>query len=296
MAYGTPRSRDDLLAYYTHIRRGSAPPPELVDELASRYDAIGGLSPLFERTNAQRTAIETALDAAHPGAFTVALGQRHAAPFIEDGVSVLIEAGVQRIVGLVLAPHYSAASVGQYHERARAATEGQGATYVPIDHWFDLPEYTSFLVDAVRDAQTAVPPRHKVLFTAHSLPERVLDDDPYPEQLRTGATAVAAELGFGPWADWTICWQSAGRTGDAWRGPDINDVLRDLAGTGRADGVVVCAHGFVADGLEVLYDVDIQAHDTATGLGLAFARTRSLNDDPTVMGALAARIAARAAT
>lgn len=296
MAYGTPRSRDDLLAYYTHIRRGSPPPPELVDELASRYDAIGGLSPLFDRTNAQRAAIEAALDASHPGVFTVALGQRHAAPFIEDGVGVLSDAGAKRIVGLVLAPHYSAASVGQYHERARAAAEGEGAIYVPVDHWYDLPEYTAFLVDAVRDAQATVPSRHKVLFTAHSLPERVLDGDPYPEQLRAGAAAVAAELGFGPWADWTICWQSAGRTGDAWRGPDINDVLRDLARTGRADGVVVCAHGFVADGLEVLYDVDIQAQDTATGLGLAFARTRSLNDDPTVMRALAARIAARAAT
>jgi ferrochelatase len=296
MAYGTPRSRDELLPYYTHIRRGSPPPPELVDELASRYDAIGGLSPLFERTNAQLGAIEAALDAVHPGAFVVALGQRHATPFIEDGVAALHEAGVRRVVGLVLAPHYSGASVGQYHQRARTAVEAGGATYVPVDYWYDVPEYTSFLASAIRDAQAAVQGTHKVLFTAHSLPERVLDGDPYPEQLRAGAAAVGDLLGFGPWTDWTMCWQSAGRTGDAWRGPDINDVLRALASTGRAEGVVVCPHGFVADGLEVLYDVDIQARDTATGLGLAFSRTRSLNDEPMVMRALAARIALRAAS
>lgn len=293
MAYGTPRSRDDLLAYYTHIRRGSAPPPELVDELASRYDAIGGLSPLFERTESQRSAIEAALAASHPGRFTVALGQRHAPPFIEDGVRALDEAGVDRIVGLVLAPHYSAASVGQYHGRARAEAETREVSYLAVDHWFDLPEYTSFLADAVRAARAEVPPRHKVLFTAHSLPERVLAGDPYPDQLRAGASAVADALDLDPWADWTMCWQSAGRTGDAWRGPDVNDVLRDLAATGRADGVVVCPHGFVADGLEVLYDVDIQARDTAAEVGLAFVRTRSLNDEPTVMGALASRIVDR---
>ena len=121
----------------------------------------------------------------------------------------------------------------------------------------------------------------------------MLDGDPYPAELRASATAVASELDLGPWADWALCWQSAGRTGDEWRGPDINDVIRDLAGTGRADGVLVCSQGFVADGLEVLYDIDIQARGTAEEAGLTFARTRSLNDDAVVMDTLAGLVAAR---
>jgi ferrochelatase len=294
MAYGTPRSRDQLVGYYTHIRRGSPPPDELLDELASRYDAIGGVSPLADRTEAQVAAIASALDERSPHRFTVALGQRHAAPFIEDGVEELAGRGVDQVVGLVLAPHYARASVGQYHERAAVAVAEHGLPYDPIDHWHLLPEYVQFLAAAVAEARAELPARHKVLFSAHSLPERVLDGDPYPDELRASAVAVAQELDLGPWADWTLCWQSAGRTGDAWRGPDINDVLRDLAGTGRADGVLVCSQGFVADGLEVLYDIDIQARGTAEEVGLAFARTRSLNDDAVVMDALAGLIATRA--
>lgn len=293
MAYGTPRSRDELVSYYTHIRRGSPPSEVLVDELASRYDAIGGLSPLAERTEAQRTAIARALDARQSGRFVVALGQKHAPPFIEDGVSVLAEAGVERVVGLVLAPHYSRASVGQYLDRAQAACDDHGLAFDPIECWHLEPEYVAFLATAVRDARSTLPEKHKVLFSAHSLPERLLEDDPYPDQLRETAEVVAKDLALGPWADWTLCWQSAGRTGDTWRGPDINDVLVDLAGTRRADGVLVCPQGFVADGLEVLYDIDIQARQTADAVGLAFARTRSLNDDDAVMRALADLIARR---
>jgi ferrochelatase len=135
-----------------------------------------------------------------------------------------------------------------------------------------------------------LPRRTKVLFTAHSLPERVLDGDPYPDQLRASAAAVAATAGLDRWAGWSIAWQSAGRTAGPWRGPDILQVLDDLAGTGRADGALVCPQGFTADHLEVLYDLDVQAAAHAADLGLAFARTRSLNDDPTVLAALAARI------
>ncbi len=292
MAYGTPRTRDQLLDYYTHIRRGSPPPDELLDELAGRYDAIGGVSPLAERTEAQRAAIARALDERAPHQFTVVLGQRHAAPFIEDGIEELAGRGVHQVVGLVLAPHYARASVGQYHQRAAVAVTERGLSYEPIDHWHLLPQYVQFLADAVAQARAELPERHKILFTAHSLPERVLDGDAYPDELRASATAVAGELDLGPWADWTLCWQSAGRTGDAWRGPDVNDVIRDLAGTGRADGVLVCPQGFTADGLEVLYDIDIQARATAEEGGLAFARTRSLNDDAVVMDALAGLIAA----
>lgn len=298
MAYGSPASQDDLVAYYTHIRRGSPPPDELVRELADRYDAIGGVSPLRARTDAQRAAIADALERIAPGTFVVALGQKHASPFIEDGVDTLAAEGVALVVGLVLAPHYSRGSVGQYLERAEQASRERGIHFTGIRSWHLLPELVTFVAQAVRDARATLPERHKILFTAHSLPERVLDGDPYPDELRATAAAVGEQLQLDPWGDWTLSWQSAGRTGDAWRGPDINELLVDLAGTGRAEGVLVCPIGFVADGLEILYDLDVQAARTASRLGLAFARAAVPNADPRVMGALATLVAehARAAS
>ena len=133
-----------------------------------------------------------------------------------------------------------------------------------------------------------------MLFTAHSLPERVLVDDPYPDQLRESAAAVAERVGLLPWPDWALAWQSAGRTPEPWRGPDILTVIAELGATGRTDGVLVCAQGFTSDHLEVLYDLDIEATAAASAAGLAFARTRSIDDDPTVMGALADRVLAAA--
>lgn len=290
MGYGTPASVDDIEPYYTHIRRGRPAPPELLEELIGRYAAIGGISPLAARTEAQRVAIETALEAIAPGRYHVVLGQKHATPFIEDAVEDLAAAGITTTVGLVLAPHYSGFSVGQYQGRAAEAGKAHGITHHAIDSWHLDPAYVDFLTAAVAEADATLPDNRKVLFTAHSLPERVLADDPYPEQLRQSAAAVGDRLSLDPWSDWSIAWQSAGRTPEPWRGPDILDVLRELAATGATEGVLVCAQGFVADHLEVLYDLDIEAAGMADELGLAFARTRSLNDDATVMAALAARI------
>lgn len=290
MAYGTPRTPADVEPYYTHIRRGRPPTPEQLADLQQRYDALGGVSPLAERTEAQRAAIERALEARAPGRYRVALGQKHAAPFIEDAVDALAAEGVSHTIGLVLAPHFSRFSVGQYHERATTAGEKHGLRHIGIDRWHLEPSYLSFLTTAVREAQAALPERHKIVFTAHSLPERVLVGDPYPDELRESAAEVAGRLGLNRWAGWSVAWQSAGATPDPWRGPDIRDVIRNLGATGRSDGVLVCAQGFTSDHLEVLFDLDIQARDVAAEAGLAFARTRSLNDDPTVMAALADRI------
>ena len=286
MAYGTPASLDDVEAYYTHIRRGRPPTPDQVEELTGRYLAIGGTSPLRAITDAQAARIGSALG----DGWTVAVGLKHASPFIEDAVRSLADAGVSSVVGVVLAPHYSAGSVGEYIARLRAATELPVAA---VASWHDLPEYVAFLATAVRDSLASLPERTKVLFTAHSLPERVLaGGDPYPDELAAGATAVAAAAGLAPWAGWGLAWQSAGRTADEWQGPDVVEVLDDLAATGRADGVLVCPHGFVADHLEVLHDLDVVAAGRAASLGLAFSRTPSLNDDPTVLGALAERVRA----
>jgi ferrochelatase len=290
MAYGTPASPADVEAYYTHIRRGSPPTPEQLADLVARYDAIGGTSPLAERTEAQRAALERALDGRAPGRCRVVLGQKHAAPLIEDAVAELATDGVEHVVGLVLAPHFAAASVGQYQDRLASAAAEHGMRAAGIDSWHLEPAYLAFLTTAVTDSLRTLPERTKVLFTAHSLPERALVDDPYPDQLRASATAVAAAAGLDPWAGWSVCWQSAGRTPEPWRGPDILEVIRDLAATGRADGVLVCPQGFVADHLEVLYDLDVQAAAVAQEAGLAFARTRVLNDDPAVFAALAGRV------
>lgn len=294
MAYGTPASPADVEAYYTHIRRGSAPTPEQLADLTRRYDAIGGISPLAARTEAQRAALEAALEARAPGRCRVVLGQKHAAPFIEDAVATLVDDGVDAIVGLVLAPHYSRFSVGQYQERLSAAAAEAGIPTAAIESWHLERSYVRFLADAVQDALAALPERTKVLFTAHSLPERVLVDDPYPEQLRASAAAVADEARLDRWAGWSLAWQSAGRTPEPWRGPDILEVLRDLAATERADGVLVCPQGFVSDHLEVVYDLDIEARLVAEEVGLAFARTRVLNADADVLGALADRVLAAA--
>jgi protoporphyrin/coproporphyrin ferrochelatase len=287
MAYGTPRSPDDIEAYYTHIRRGRPPTPEQLADLTARYQALGGTSPLAARTEAQRAAIGAALERRAPGRCRVVLGQKHAAPFVEDAAAALAAEGVGVAVGVVLAPHFSRFSVGEYQRRLREAAESHGMRSAGVQSWHDHPAHLAFLTEAVRDGLGGLPERTKVLFTAHSLPERVLEGDPYPDQLRASAAAVAERLGLDRWAGWSICWQSAGRTPEPWRGPDILEVLRDLAATGRADGALVCPQGFVSDHLEVLYDLDIEARGVAESVGLEFARTRVVNDSPPVMAALA---------
>jgi len=290
MAYGTPAGPEQLEAYYTHIRRGRPPTPELLAQLRGRYEAIGGHSPLLELTRAQVTGLERSLAEAGRPDIRVALGCKHAAPFIEDAVAELATAGARQIIGLVLAPHYSRMSVGEYAERARAAAGaavGQPAVSV-VPSWHLAPGYLDFLTAALEDALRALPAqagaRAHVLFTAHSLPSRILEeDDPYPAQLRETAAAVAARMGL---ERWSVAWQSAGRTPEPWLGPDVLEALGELAGAG-ASAVVVCPAGFVADHLEVLYDLDIEASSRAHKLGIAFARTASPNADPRLLGALA---------
>lgn len=292
MAYGTPATPEGIEAYYTHIRRGRPPEPAQLAELAARYEAIGGTSPLAARTEAQRRALAAALQSRRPGGTRVVLGQKHAAPLIEDAVAELAAAGIDRVVGLVLAPHFSRFSVGEYQSRLAAAAGAHGMASAGVESWHLEPSYLGFLAGAVEEALRALPEPTKVLFTAHSLPERVLVDDPYPEQLRQSATAVAGMVGLDRWAGWSLCWQSAGRTPEPWRGPDVLEVVRDLAATGRAAGVLVCPQGFVSDHLEVVYDLDIEAKAVADEVGLAFARSRVLNDDAATFAALAERVLA----
>jgi ferrochelatase len=288
MAYGTPARPDDVEPYYTHIRRGRPPTPELLADLRRRYDAIGGVSPLAARTRAQADGVAAALG----DGVVVALGHKHAAPFVEDGLAQLAAAGVSRVVGLVLAPHYSAMSVGQYHERASAAATAAGLPYRGIGSWHRHPVLVELLAERVRAARDRLPAGAVVetLVTAHSLPERARDQDhpSYPDQLHETAEAVAAAAGLDRWR---VAWQSAGRTADPWIGPDILEVLRQLPAEG-VEAVVVCPAGFVSDHLEVLYDVDIEARQVAAELGLALERTASFNDDPRFVALLASLVRA----
>jgi ferrochelatase len=295
MAYGTPRSPDEILPYYTDIRRGRPPTDEQLADLVARYQAIGGVSPLARLTERQRDALQAALEQLEPDRYRVVLGLKHADPKVEAAVDRAVSDGYGRLVGAVLAPHYSAYSIGQYLGRARAAAAAHGIEVPGVDSWATEPAYVDFLVADLERRLAAMPDRTMVLFTAHSLPERILTTgDPYPDELRSTAEAVARRLGLAEGTDWQIAWQSAGRTPEPWLGPDVLEVIDELAADGDTDGVIVSAVGFVADHLEVLYDLDIEARGRADRYGLAFDRTTCVNDDPAVMAALARRVHAAA--
>ena len=287
MSYGSPASPDQLEAYYTDIRRGRPPSAGQLADLRRRYDAIGGLSPLAQKTRAQAVGVQRALDEAEPGRFRVLCGAKHASPSIEDGVRAAGAAGLAELVAVVLAPHYSALSVGEYLERARAEGSRAGVAVTEIRSWHLEPGLVDALAHRLRAALAeagTLPAETEVLVTAHSLPARVLEmGDPYPDQLRETAEAVTGAAGV---TRWRVAWQSAGRTPEPWLGPDVLKAISDAAHAG-ARGVVVCPAGFTSDHLEVLYDLDVEARAAATGHGLRFARTASLNDDPELCRTLA---------
>jgi ferrochelatase len=290
MAYGSPVDDGDLERYYTDIRRGRPPSAEELQDLADRYAAIGGLETLRRWTEAQRQRIAAELAAISPNGFTVRTGFKHTPPFIEDVVAEFVHAGSTELVGVVMAPHASNFSIGEYVGRAQARAAELGATFRAVPRWSDLAEFRTHQSKALR-TKLAESPEAFVLFTAHSLPERVLVGDPYPDDLYDSAAAIAAEAGLARWGRWALGWQSAGRSPEPWRGPDVLTVIDQLADSGRATSLVVVPQGFVSEHLEVRYDLDIQAAQHAAQRGLEFARTAVVNDDPVVLGALARRIA-----
>lgn len=294
MAHGTPATPEEIEPFYTRIRRGSPPSPEQLGDLRRRYDAIGGTSPLAARTRAQVEGVAARLEAAAPGRYLVRYGAKHTDPSIEAAAAALAAAGVGRVVGLVLTPHRSSMGSGEYLDRARAALAAapSAPAFTAIEQWWDAPGFATLLAERLRAALgelAGTAARPAVLFTAHSLPERaVAAGDPYPDQMAASAAAVAAVAGLD--ADgvaWRVAWQSAGRTPEPWIGPDVLAVVAGLPAEGF-DAVVVCPVGFVADHLEVLFDLDVEARQVAEGEGLDFARTASLNDDPRFLDVLAA--------
>jgi ferrochelatase len=301
MAYGTADGPDDIARYYTDIRGGRAPSEAFLTELRDRYAAIGNRFPLLDITRRQAAGIEAALDLREPGRFRTYLGMKHSPPWIADAVASMQADGIQRAVGIVMAPHWSGMSVPTYVERVESARAGNGPSFSCVRDFHVHPDYVELLADRVRDTLAGLPDPEgaTVIFSAHSLPTRTLDDGSqrclrctadvcasacrYHDGLRETAELVAAAAGV---ERYVTAWQSAGRTADPWWGPPIQDVIADLAAQG-CPAVVVCSAGFVADHLEILYDLDIEAKAIAESAGMAFARTAMPNDDPAFTAMLA---------
>jgi ferrochelatase len=287
MAHGTPSSPEGIEPFYTRIRRGHPPTPELLSDLTRRYLAIGGVSPLTERTAAQVAGLTQVLSERHPGEYDVRFGSKFEPPLLEEAAASFRDDSFEKVVGLVLAPHSSSMSTAQYMSRAREAL-GDAAEFIEVGAWYNAPGFLELIAARVNDAMATIPAsRHtttEVIFSAHSLPERVKElGDTYPEQLRDSAERAAALAGV---ANFDVAWQSAGRTRDPWLGPDILVALREKRAAGFSD-VVSCPIGFVSDHLEVLFDIDIEAKSIAGEVGLNLVRTASLNDDPAFMSILA---------
>ena len=271
MAYGSPSAIEDIPAYLADIREGKPVSDHAVEELVERYRRIGGRSPLDELTEAQRSGLEATLG------IPVHVGMKHWRPRIAEAVDAALAGGAERIVGLVLAPHYSGLSIAGYRQRLMDALAGR-AELVFVESWHDHEPFLDVLADRVRATDG------HVVFTAHSLPERVLrDGDPYRDQLLETSRLIAERADL---RSWSFAFQSASATGEPWLGPDILEELDRLHAEGVRK-VLVCPVGFVSDHLEILWDLDVEARERAAELGLELERIRSLNDDPAFIDALA---------
>lgn len=273
MAYGSPERLADVPAYYADIRGGRPIRPELLADLVGRYRALGIVesSPLNAVTEAIRAALERELG------LPVHTGMRHWQPRIAEGVERALAGGARRLAGLVLAPHYSRLSVGAYRAQFERALAGR-AESVFVESWHDDPAFVGLLAGRVRGTAA------HVVFTAHSLPARILDEgDPYQEQLLDTARLVAERAAL---RGWSFSYQSESQTGEPWLEPDILDHLGDLAARG-VEGVLVCPIGFVSDHLEIQWDLDREAAGRAAELGLSFARVEMPNADPAFVRVLA---------
>ena len=288
MTYGSPASleREDVRAYLARVRSGREPDPELVDEFTRRYRVIGG-SPLIEVTRGQASALQTALG------WPVEAGMRFSEPSIVAALRVLSERGVERVTAIVLSPQFSPMLMGGYERAIAQAREEIGAAAPDVTvagAWHDEPAFIAALAGRVSSTLDRLPASGRdarVLMTAHSLPKRVAVQEPgYLAQLRDTAEAVAAKAGLS--ADrWQFCWQSAGHEPGEWMKPDFADLMPGIASAG-ARSVVVAPVQFLADHLEILYDVEVGAREQAERSGLAFHRIESLNVDAGLIGALAA--------
>jgi protoporphyrin/coproporphyrin ferrochelatase len=270
MAYGSPDGEAGIEEYYTHIRGGRKPSPESLDELKGRYRAIGG-SPLTAITRAQARAIGEKLG------MPAFVGMKHAFPFIADGAAEARQAGVTRLVGLPLAPHFAEMSLGAYQRSLEAAWPGE---LLFVRGFHDHPAFIQAVQNLIRERLNDGRP-DRLFFTAHSLPARIVaEGDGYVDRLLESCRLVAAGMEL---PEWEFAFQSASATGEPWLGPDL---LSAIESSGARD-VLVCPIGFVADHLEILYDLDVEAQAFALDHGIKIRRTESFNTRPDFIAAMA---------
>ena len=283
MAYGTPEELGDVGPYYGDIRGGREPSPEAVAELTERYRALGGRTPLLETTRSVADLLEVRLNQdVGETSWRVHVGMKHWHPYIAEAIERIMADRVDELIALPMAPHYSRMSTDGYREAVARSLE-MVASPPPVrfvESWHASPLFTALIAQRTREALArfdASPSDVKVLFTAHSLPARILDDgDPYPRELAESAAAVAEAAGL---VSWRFAYQSAARTGTPWLGPDILESIEQTAREGGKN-VLVVPFGFVCDHLEILFDIDITAMRDAAGLGVRLARIEMPNDAP----------------
>jgi protoporphyrin/coproporphyrin ferrochelatase len=304
LTYGSPATLADVPQYLANVRGGRPIPDEELHELEAeftrRYDLIGG-SPLIARTREQATALQEELTRRFPDGpiFRTGIGMRFSEPSIAQAVREMAAAGVDRIVGIIMSPQYSPIIMSGYNRALDAAVAALGDDAPAVTMagaWHDEPLFQEALAERVRQGLNRFPPeirgRVPVLFSAHSMPKRVTDQEPeYIEQLRETARAIADRVGLPP-LQWTFCYQSAGHEPGEWLKPDFKDIMPELAEAGHRE-VLMSPVQFLADHLEILYDIDHGAREEAEREGIAFARIESLNTSPLFIRALAA-IAANA--
>ena len=291
LAYGGPESLEDISEYLLDIRGGRETPEALVEEITERYRAIGGRSPLLDITQSAAGKLSERVE------LPVYVGMRHWHPYIQDVVPQMVEDGVRRIIAICMAPHYSSMSVGAYRRRLEEALTDEELEPEPelafVNSWHTEPHYLAGIAGNVRETLERFPKKRRdqvtVIFTAHSLPLSILEHgDPYDRQLHETASILAKELGLE--ADrWTFSYQSAAQTGVAWLGPQIEDVVAQLAEAGRRD-LLIAPIGFIADHVEILYDIDVEIQELAGTLDVHVERTPMLNDSPELIQALAALV------
>ncbi len=292
MAYGGPDNIDEVEPYLLDVRGHRPTAPEIVEEVRERYRKIGGRSPIREQTQAQAKALQAALQSG-PGEFRTFVGMRHWHPYIQDALSEMAEQGIQRAVALAMAPHYSRMSIGAYFKKIEDA--GSGVEVRGIEDWHLEPGYLDSLAERVDEALQRFPAanRHSipVLFTAHSLPQRILEwNDPYPAQLDETVCAVMERLGDRPHR---FAFQSAAISSEPWLGPDAGKAIEEYAAAGQKE-LVLCPIGFVCEHVEILYDVDVVYQSLAKSLGMHLERIEMLGTAPRMMEGLGRLIRAKA--
>jgi len=290
MAYGTPYKESDIERYYTDIRRGRKPTPEMLEDLTDRYRAIGGISPLAKITLEQGKALESDLNEIQDKVeFKMYLGLKHIEPFIEDAVDQMKNDGITKAISIVLAPHYSTFSVKSYNERATNHSEKiDGPIITHVDDWYREERFIQYWVREVEEILEPMNENERektaFIFSAHSLPEKILTyGDPYPEQLKQTAELVVAQADI---RHYYLGWQSAGNTPEPWLGPDVQDLTHELDEKYDFDTYVYLPLGFVSEHLEVLYDNDIECKYVTEKIQKRYVRPPMPNTDPLFISGL----------